>query len=56
MWFLIVLAAIASVPLAGYIAESRGLSVTFWVWMAAVIGPLALPMLLLADRPAANTD
>jgi hypothetical protein len=56
MWLLIVLAGIASVPLAGHIAESRGLSVKFWVWMAAVIGPLALPMMLLVDRRAANAD
>lgn len=47
MWFLIVLAAIASVPLAGHIAQSRGLSVKLWALMAVVFGPLALPMMFL---------
>jgi hypothetical protein len=54
MWYLIFVAAIASVPLAGHMGESRGRSVKLWVWMAAIAGPLALPILLLIGRRAAT--
>jgi hypothetical protein len=54
MWYLIFVAAIASVPLAGHTAESRGRSVKLWVWMAAIAGTLALPILLLIDKRAAT--
>jgi hypothetical protein len=53
MWLLIVVASLASVSLAGHVAESRGRSVKFWVWVAVVVGPLALPILLLIDSRAA---
>lgn len=40
-------AFIGSIFLAGRIAERRGRSVKNWAWIAAVIGPLALPLVLL---------
>jgi MFS family permease len=33
--------------LAGRIAERRGRSFKIWAWIAAFIGPLALPLVLL---------
>jgi hypothetical protein len=54
MWYLIFVAAMASVPLAGHMAESRGRSVKLWAWMAAIAGPLALPILLLIGSRAAT--
>ena len=44
---LAILALIASVYLAGRIAERRGRSFKSWAWIAAFIGPLALPLLFL---------
>ena len=38
---------IASIYPAGRIAERRGRSFKVWAWIAAFIGPLALPLLLL---------
>jgi hypothetical protein len=38
---------IGSMLLAGEIAEHRGRSIKTWVWTAAVIGPLALPLVYL---------
>jgi len=38
---------VASIYLAGRIAERRGRSFTVWAWIAALIGPLALPLVLL---------
>jgi hypothetical protein len=40
-------AFIGSMILAGQIAGRRGRSVKSWAWIAAVIGPLALPLLFL---------
>jgi hypothetical protein len=40
-------AFIGSIYLAGLIAERRGRSVKIWAWLAAFIGPLALPLVLL---------
>lgn len=40
-------AFIGSIFLAGRMAERRGRSVKNWAWIAAVIGPLALPLVLL---------
>jgi hypothetical protein len=39
--------------LAGYLAHERGRSQSRWVWTAAIIGPLAIPLLYLADAAAA---
>ena len=40
-------AFIGSMYLAGRIAARRGRSVKIWAWTAAIIGPLALPLVLL---------
>lgn len=36
-----------SIHLAGWIAERRGRSFKVWAWIAAIIGPLALPLVFL---------
>ncbi|MGC2809578.1 MAG: hypothetical protein WA303_04305 [Bradyrhizobium sp.] len=38
---------IASIYLAGRLAERRGRRFTTWAWVAGIIGPLALPLVLL---------
>lgn len=38
---------IGSMYLAGRIAERRGRSFTVWAWVAALIGPFALPVVML---------
>ena len=38
---------VVSVYLAGRIAEHRGRSFKNWAWIAAAIGPLALPLVFL---------
>jgi 4-amino-4-deoxy-L-arabinose transferase-like glycosyltransferase len=40
-------AFIVSIYLAGLVAQRRGRSFRNWGWVAAFIGPLALPLLLL---------
>jgi hypothetical protein len=40
-------AFVASMYLAGRIAQRRGRSVKIWAWIAAFIGPLALPLVFL---------
>jgi len=40
-------ASIGSIYLAGRIAERRGRSFKIWAWIAAFIGPLALPLVFL---------
>ena len=40
-------AVIASMYLAGRLAERRGRSFKSWAWIAAIIGPLALPLVFL---------
>jgi hypothetical protein len=44
---LLMIGTVASVCLAGRMAERRGRSFVIWGWVAAFIGPLALPLLLL---------
>lgn len=48
-----VVIALGSMLLAGYLAHERGRSQSRWVWTAAVIGPLAIPLLYLADAASA---
>ncbi len=50
---ILLVAGIGSMLLAGYLAQERGRSQSRWVWTAAVIGPLAIPLLYLADGAAA---
>jgi hypothetical protein len=47
------MAGVALMLVAGYLAYERGRSQSRWVWTAAVIGPLAIPLLYLADAAAA---
>ena len=42
-----VIGFIVSVYLAGLIAERRGRRFKIWAWIAAFIGPLALPLVFL---------
>lgn len=51
------IAFIASMYLAGRIAERRGRSFKSWAWIAAFIGPLALPaVFLLPNLHGKNGD
>jgi hypothetical protein len=50
---ILVVVALGSMFLAGYLAHERGRSQSRWVWTAAFIGPLAIPLLYLADAGAA---
>lgn len=50
---ILLIAAIGSMFLAGYLAQERGRSQSRWVWTAAVIGPFAIPLIFLADAAAA---
>jgi MFS family permease len=43
-------AFIASMFLAGRLAERRGRSFRSWAWIAAFIGPLALPLVFLFPK------
>ena len=48
---------IVSMYFAGRMAEHRGRSFRIWAWIAAFIGPLALPLvLLLPDLHGKNRD
>jgi len=53
MDLILIAVAVGSMFLAGYLAHERGRSQSRWVWTAAVIGPLAIPLLYLADAAAA---
>ena len=44
---IIVALFVCSIYLAGRIAERRGRSFKVWTWIAAIIGPLALPLVFL---------
>lgn len=43
-------ATVGSIYLVGRMAEQRGRRFRIWAWIAAIIGPLALPLLLLAPN------
>ena len=53
MDLILIVTALGSMLLAGYLAYERGRSQARWVWTAAVIGPLAIALLYLADGAAA---
>jgi hypothetical protein len=46
-WTSALLTVAGSIYPAGRIAERRGRSFKIWAWIAALIGPLALPLLFL---------
>jgi hypothetical protein len=50
---LLVVIALGSMLIVGYLAHERGRSQSRWVWTAAFIGPLAIPLLYLADAASA---
>jgi hypothetical protein len=50
MWWLIVIVAIASIPLSVEMARVRERSPRLWFWMAFLVGPLAPLMLLLLGQ------
>jgi hypothetical protein len=50
---LLVVAGVGSMLVVGYLAHERGRSQSRWVWTAFVIGPLAIPLIYLADAAAA---
>ena len=52
MWtWTFIIVALASIPLAGQMARVRGRSPTTWLWIAALVGPLApLALLVLGER------
>jgi MFS family permease len=54
VWLLI--GAIASIYIAGRLAEHRGRSFRTWAWIAAIIGPLAFVVFLLPDRRDRNGE
>jgi MFS family permease len=57
LFTLLTVASIGSMYLAGRIAERRGRSFKIWAWIAAIIGPLALPLVfLLPDLHGKNGD
>jgi MFS family permease len=47
LFALLAVASIISMYFAGRIAQRRGRSFKIWAWIAAFIGPLALPLVLL---------
>ena len=47
---------IASMLVVGHIAGSQGRRTTPWLWTAAVIGPLAIPLLYLLPRGSSATN
>ncbi len=53
MDLILVVTALGSMLAVGYLAYERGRSQARWVWTAALIGPLAIPLLYLADAAAA---
>jgi MFS family permease len=57
LFTLLMAASIGSMYLAGRIAERRGRSFKIWAWIAAIIGPLALPLVFLfPDLHGKNGD
>jgi len=53
---LLAVVSIASVFIAGRVAERRGRSFTTWAWVAAAIGPLALPLIFLFPNLHRNRE
>lgn len=53
MDLVLIVTGLGSMLLVGYLAYERGHSQARWVWTAALIGPLAIPLLYLADGAAA---
>jgi hypothetical protein len=54
--YLLVAITIISVGICYYTAKQRGLSTSYWVFMGALFGPLALPFVFLAKPKHANNN
>jgi len=50
LFALLTVISIGSIYLAGRIAERRGRRFAIWAWIAALIGPLALPLIFLSPN------
>ena len=50
LFALLTVMSIGSIYLVGRIAERRGRRFTIWAWIAALIGPLALPLIFLFPK------
>jgi hypothetical protein len=48
--------AVLSILAAGELAKRRGRSIKAWAWTGAIIGPLAIPLLLLLPSAQAPDD
>ena len=56
LFALLTVVTIGSIYLAGRMAERRGRHFRIWAWIAALIGPLALPLIwLFPKRPRKNS-
>jgi len=53
---LLLAGSVLSIFFAGRIAERRGRSFQIWAWIAAIIGPLALPLVFLFPKLRRNND
>ncbi len=53
---LLLAGSVLSIFYAGRIAERRGRSFKIWAWIAAIIGPLALPLVFLFPNLRHNND
>jgi hypothetical protein len=51
---LLIIGAIASIHVAGLLAEHRGRSFRTWAWIAALLGPFAFVVFLLPNRRSRN--
>jgi MFS family permease len=47
LFALLTIVSIGSIYFAGRMAERRGRRFMIWAWIAAIIGPLALPLIFL---------
>jgi MFS family permease len=54
LFALLTVGSIGSMYLAGRIAEHRGRRFMTWAWIAAIIGPLALPLVFLFPNLRGN--
>jgi MFS family permease len=54
MDLLLIIGMIASIYLAGWLAQHRGRSFRTWAWIAALVGPLAFVVFLLPDLRGEN--
>jgi hypothetical protein len=49
MDLLVLVMVVATMFAVGYLAQERGFNRKRWLWIAAAVGPLAIPAIYLAD-------